>query len=81
MTIYRWEIQRFDPYLGGWRFTDRDASGRDESDLDAVTFAVEVLERQGWTAGSDRRCAVWDIGRTGGDFGPATAVGTAGATR
>ncbi len=81
MTTYHWEIQRFDPDLGGWRFTDGDAAGQEDSDLDPVSFGTDILARQGWTAGSDRRCAVWDIGRTGGDFGPATAVVMAGVTR
>ncbi len=61
MTTYHWEIQRYDPDLGGWRFTDRDLSGAEESDLEPAAFAAEVFGRQGWTAGSDRRCVVWDV--------------------
>ncbi len=77
MTTYHWEIQRFDPDLDGWRFTDSDTSGREDSDLDPVSFAADILTREGWTAGSDRRCVVW-VGEADGR--PAATV-HAGVTR
>lgn len=74
MTIYHWEIQRYDPDIGGWRFTDRDPRGSEDSGLEPAAFAAEVLARQGWTAASDRRCAVWNDG----GMGQPVAVITAG---
>ncbi len=60
MTIYCWEIQRYNDDLQAWRMTDADPAGETESRLHPSDFAYTVLADHGLLADPNRRCVVWD---------------------